>query len=139
MGPNTANTAYTIMAWVSLPLPGTSTWVGVLSSNTESRWFEVQRSGGALLIDYFGGSGQVTASSTFPVNTPTHIAVAVTGTSSGTIYINGSAAGTATGIASSGANFSASDWKIGAGNGDVGPRSVVDRRSPSVQHRADRR
>lgn len=120
MGPNTAQANFTIMAWVKLSLPGGGNFYGVATSNTQGRWLEVSASGAALLLDYFGGTAQVTASSTFPVNTATHVAVVVTGTTSATLYINGVAAGTNT-VAATGANFSITDWAIGSGNGDIGP------------------
>lgn len=113
----TAN--FTIMMWVSVPAPAGGNYLGFATSTVADRWFEASVSAGALLLDWFGGGGTLTATSTFPANTPTHIAVTASGATH-TLFINGVAAGTG-GSFSSSTNLSATDWTIGSGNGNIAP------------------
>jgi hypothetical protein len=109
LGPNTSQTAMTVMAWVKR----TGTWTGyagIVTCQTANFFFECNDTGGTYTPNFYGGNGNSDAASGLTLNTWVHIAATADGTS-GQYYINGSASGSA-GAAMDPMNFGINTWRI---------------------------
>lgn len=124
IGPTGTTANYTIMMWTRInTLP--ASWIGLATSSTANRWFEVHANGSQVRLDWYGGAATTNATISWPVGETHHVAVVVSGTG-GTLYVDGVARGTDT--AQSAVNLAATDWTFGGGNGDdpLGTNDWID-------------
>lgn len=117
LGPNTSQTAMTVMAWVKRTGTWTNGWAGIVTCGPANFFFECNVND-AYQPNFYGGNGSSVAASALTLDTWIHVAATADGTS-GQMYINGIASGSP-GAAMDPMNFGADTWNIVCQAGDDG-------------------